>query len=128
MISDRNGKKRYAWVRGIVKDLAVDSNFTFMAKWSAVLFPALILIIAGGGFLIIRRGFKPIREILATVGEITKSGDLSKRINIEREKNKLPGSGNEILIISTVLPWFSAMSIMFISKTTGTFKIGRAHV
>ena len=76
VISDRNGKKRYAWVRGIVKDLAVDSNFTFMAKWSAVLFPALILIIAGGGFLIIRRGFKPIREILATVGEITKSGKM----------------------------------------------------
>ena len=97
VISDRNGKKRYVWVRGIVKDLAVDSNFTFMAKWSAVLFPALILIIAGGGFLIIRRGFKPIREILATVGEITKSGDLSKRINIEREESKLPGSGDEML-------------------------------
>lgn len=97
VISDRNGKKRYAWVRGIVRDLAVDSNFTFMAKWSAVLFPALILIIAGGGFLIIRRGFKPIREILATVGEITKSGDLSKRINIEREESKLPGSGDEML-------------------------------
>lgn len=105
-ILGRSGEKKYAWIRGIVKDLAADSSFTFTAKWSALLLPVLILIIAGGGFLIIRRGFKPLREILVTVGEITKSGDLSKRINVEEEERKSLESGDEMLNLKVT---FNAM-------------------
>ncbi|MDO4545084.1 MAG: hypothetical protein Q4C25_02910, partial [Bacillota bacterium] len=70
------------WVRGVVKDFAQQSSFSFMLRIAAIAFPALVILAALGGYIITRRGFKPVRKILETVEEIGRDGDLSRRIRL----------------------------------------------
>lgn len=83
---DMNG--RDIWVRGIVKDFAESGSVAAMLRIAAVAFPALVIFAALGGYVITRRGFGPVRNILRTVGEISRDGDLSRRIVQDKE----PGS------------------------------------
>ena len=76
------------WIRGVVKNFAEESNFSFMIRLMAVTFPILVLVVTFGGFVIIRRGFLPVRKTIATAEEIRKSGDLSKRIDVGTAKYK----------------------------------------
>lgn len=78
------------WVRGMVKDFAEQSTFSFVLKLAAVAFPALVVAAALGGYIITRRGFRPVRDIITTVEEIRADGDLSRRVDVDREK---AGSG-----------------------------------
>lgn len=71
------------WVRGIVKDFASQGTFSFMIRLSAIAFPALVLLAALGGYLITRRAFRPVRNVLDTVENITKDGDLSRRVDLD---------------------------------------------
>ena len=68
------------WVRGIAKDFAEGGTFFFVIRFAAIAFPALVVLAALGGYLITRRAFKPVRNILQTVDEISADGDLSRRI------------------------------------------------
>jgi len=73
---------RPIWVRGIVKDFAAQSSFSFMLRISAIVFPILVILAAIGGYIITRRAFKPVRKIIETVEEISEDGDLSKRVDL----------------------------------------------
>ena len=75
---DMDGKT--VWVRGIAKDFAEGGTFSFVIRFAAIAFPALVVLAALGGYLITRRAFKPVRNILQTVDEISADGDLSRRI------------------------------------------------
>lgn len=75
---DMDGK--IVWVRGIAKDFAEGGTFSFVIRFAAIAFPALVVLAALGGYLITRRAFKPVRNILKTVDEISADGDLSRRI------------------------------------------------
>lgn len=85
---------RAFWVRGIVKDFAEDSTFSFMLKISVASFPVLLIIAVIGGYVITRRAFRPVREILETVDDISRDGDLSRRISVS--ENEDGGSRDEI--------------------------------
>ena len=84
------------WIRGVVKSFAEESNFSFMIRLTAVVFPILALAAALGGFMIIRRGFLPVRKTIATAEEIRESGDLSKRIDVGTDEYKDAGAGDEL--------------------------------
>lgn len=71
------------WVRGIVKDFAESGTFYFMLRIAAVAFPALVILAALGGYIITRRAFRPVRNILETAEQISRDGDLSRRIMVE---------------------------------------------
>ncbi|MGE4277517.1 MAG: sensor histidine kinase [Lawsonibacter sp.] len=76
------------WVRGVVLE---KSSIASSAVSRAVLvaLPLLIVLAAGGGYLIAGRSLRPIQKISETANEIGRSGDLSKRIELE-------GSGDEL--------------------------------
>lgn len=71
------------WVRGIVKDFAEGGTFSFILKFAAVALPALVVIAALGGYFITRRAFGPVRNIVDTASEISRDGDLSRRIELD---------------------------------------------
>lgn len=68
------------WVRGMVKDFAEQSTFSFVLKLAAIAFPVLVIIAALGGYIITRRAFRPVRDIIRTVEDIREDGDLSRRV------------------------------------------------
>lgn len=71
------------WVRGISKDFAEQSLFAFTSKIAGFALPGLVLVAAFGGFVITRRGLKPLRRVVETAEEITKDGNLSRRIDFK---------------------------------------------
>ncbi len=71
------------WVRGIVKDFAEQSAFSFALRIAAFAFPGLIIIAAAGGYIITRRGFGPVRDMIETAENISRDGDFSRRIETE---------------------------------------------
>lgn len=86
-------ENQFVWVRGIVKDFADRSAFSFVLRMAGIGFPGLVLIAAFGGYIITRRGFRPVRDIIGTVEDIKSDGDLSRRVPIEKEHAE---TGDEI--------------------------------
>ncbi|MBR3787193.1 MAG: HAMP domain-containing histidine kinase [Firmicutes bacterium] len=94
---------KFVWVRGVVKDFAEQSTFTFIMRLAGIAFPGLVIAAALGGYIITRRAFRPVRDIIETVEDITADGDLSRRVRIEEEHvetndeiYKLAGTFNEM--------------------------------
>lgn len=94
---------QFVWVRGIAKDFAEQSAFSFLMRLAIIAFPLIVIVAAFGGYRITRRGFKPVRNIIDTVEEIKTDGDLSRRLYIddnhkesEDEVNKLADVFNEM--------------------------------
>lgn len=77
------------WVRGVVKDFAQNSAFSFMIKIFAVALPTFVILTALGGYIIMKRGFRPVREIIKTAEDISRDGDLSKRIESVRGRDEI---------------------------------------
>lgn len=71
------------WVRGIVKDFAEQSTYSYMVRISVFAFPALLILATLGGYLITRRAFGPVRSMIRTVEEISRDGDLSRRVHLD---------------------------------------------
>lgn len=84
---------RFVWVRGIVKDPSDKSTFSFVQNLAIITLPLLVIIAALGGYVITRRAFRPVREVINTVEEISEDGDLSRRINVHKNNDD---SGDEI--------------------------------
>ena len=71
------------WVRGIVRDFAEEGTFSYVMRFALIAFPAVVVLAALGGYIITRRAFRPVRHIIDTVDEISRDGDLSKRIELK---------------------------------------------
>ena len=78
-------------VRGIVAESvgAISSSAVSRAAWIAL--PLLLLLAAGGGYIVASRSLRPIQQIARTAEEIRVSGDLTKRIPVTSDS----GSGSE---------------------------------
>lgn len=68
------------WIRGIKKHTAGDMAGSFLIRFLLFALPGLILIAAFGGFVITRRAFRPLRDIIRTTDEIRADADVSRRI------------------------------------------------
>lgn len=96
-------ENRFVWVRGIAKDFADQSAFSFLFRLAIIGFPLVVLVAAYGGYRITRRAFKPVRDIIDTVEDIKNDGNLSRRLRAAEEHtktkdevNKLAGEFNEM--------------------------------
>ncbi len=78
----------HIWVRGVVRDFAEQSNFSFMLRLSAVGFPALAALAALGGYIITRRGFRPVRNIIDTAEDIRGCRPFQEDRSWERSEQK----------------------------------------
>lgn len=94
---------QFVWVRGVVKDFAEQGTFAFIFRLALIAFPGLVFVAALGGYVITRRAFRPVRDVVQTVEEIKADGDLSRRVRIEKEHietndeiYKLAGTFNEM--------------------------------
>ena len=76
---------QFVWVRGIVKDFAEQNTFSFVMRLALVAFPGMVILAALGGYIITRRAFRPVRDIIETVEEIKTDGNLSRRVRIDNE-------------------------------------------
>lgn len=68
------------WLRGIMPDDTSTAGGLISYKFYFLLLPLLVILAIIGGWIITRRGFQPIREIIRISDEIQQDADLSRRI------------------------------------------------
>lgn len=76
------------WLRGLL-ELPEDRYGTNnILRVAAVALPLFILLAAAGGYLIVRRSFRPLDQISATASAISEAKDLSRRIGLPPGKDE----------------------------------------
>ena len=70
------------WLRGVLPVSAVGGFPLIAARLAFFILPLLVLLAAGGGYLIARRAFLPIERIIAAADAISEGRDLSARIGL----------------------------------------------
>ncbi|MDD3417352.1 MAG: HAMP domain-containing sensor histidine kinase [Lachnospiraceae bacterium] len=79
----------FLWVRGVLRvDNVVDSTDLFLRLLVCIL-PFMVITIALMGYIIIRRAFRPINEIIKAADKIGEGADLSQRIHLGEGKDEL---------------------------------------
>lgn len=91
-IYDMKCKKEHGlflWIRGVLRvDNVVDSTDLFLRLLICIL-PIMVIVIALMGFMIIRRAFRPINDIIVAAEKIGEGADLSQRIQLGEGKDEL---------------------------------------
>lgn len=80
---------RGLWLRCYMAANAVDSMLDSRKNVLLMIFPALILLAALGGWLIARRAFRPITRIIRTAEGIAGGDDLKKRIALSGARDEI---------------------------------------
>lgn len=96
---DFGGNKLY-WVRGIVNSGQVSQMAKAMLTAAFIICPVLVLLAAGGGWLITKKAFAPVEQIRKAAAEIGQGKDLKKRIHApdaRGELHELAETFNEML-------------------------------
>lgn len=75
------------WLRGFVSEKETKNLLYTVIHISLWFIPALAVLALSGGYLIIRRVFRPVDEIRQMAAEIAASADLSKRIPLNAAEN-----------------------------------------
>lgn len=73
-------KDDQVWIRSMMKQAGHRGTGSFLLRVLMILMPGLILLAGLGGWLITRRAFRPVRDIIRTTNEIRAEADMSKRI------------------------------------------------
>ncbi|MBP3895947.1 MAG: HAMP domain-containing histidine kinase [Mogibacterium sp.] len=81
------GKDMY--IRGMLNNIADDDKFSFTISLAAALIPIILIIAAIGGYAITRGAFAPVRETIKATKEITRDGDLSRRIPQGKSRDEI---------------------------------------
>lgn len=76
-------------VRGIASAASTQSAFSVLHRLTAILLPVLVLISALGGYFLACRAFRPVRQIAETAESISRSGDLTLRIQLPPGKDEI---------------------------------------
>ena len=82
------------WVRGIMEVSEDTLMIRNLMMCSAAAMPVFILLATIGGYLIAKRAFRPLEQIIQTADAINEASDLSARI-------KVPGGNNEFARLAT---------------------------
>lgn len=77
------------WIRGVVLESGNSMRSLGIYRATVIALPILIILAAAGGYLIAKSSLQPIQQINETAEEIGKSGDLSKRIEIDDSGDEL---------------------------------------
>ena len=71
------------WMRGVTSFSEAQTAMSNILKWSASIFPVIIILIAFLGYLLVRKALSPISKMITVAKDINKGQDLTKRINLE---------------------------------------------
>ncbi|MCC9745620.1 HAMP domain-containing histidine kinase, partial [Streptococcus agalactiae] len=83
-ISEKN-----QWLRAIRTVDRLDKQLTELLFSLGIVLPLMLIIITVGGYLILKRAFRPIQEITETAQFITQNEDYTKRIITKNNENEL---------------------------------------
>lgn len=83
------GKGYEVTVRGVLSTSGSERAFSAMLSVALIAFPALIIIAALVGYLLTKRAFKPVKQIVSSAEHINSGNDLSKRIGLEDGKDEI---------------------------------------
>ncbi|PWM40549.1 MAG: HAMP domain-containing protein [Clostridiales bacterium] len=81
------------WIRGVTPDTGFSGPLGTMLLLALIASPFLLLIAAGGGYLITKRAFLPIEHMIGTVRSISGGNDLSRRIGGSGAKDEIARLG-----------------------------------
>ncbi len=76
------------WLRGLLEMPEDRYGTNNILRVAAVALPLFILLAAAGGYLIVRRSFRPLDQISATASAISEAKDLSRRIGLPPGKDE----------------------------------------
>lgn len=68
------------WIRGMMHQSASESKASATLHYLIILLPVFLLLVILGGWVITRRAFQPLRNIIRTTDEIRADRDMSRRI------------------------------------------------
>ncbi|MDO4454314.1 MAG: ATP-binding protein [Eubacteriales bacterium] len=74
------------FIRGIVSVSKEESSLNVTLRLSMILFPLMVLLTAGLGYVFLGHALRPVAKITDTACEIYEKGDLSKRIGLNTKK------------------------------------------
>lgn len=77
------------WIRGLVSTTDRSGLMHTILVLTCTLLPALLLLTVGGGWLIARRAFKPMEDILTAADSISDGDDLTARLNLRRGPSEM---------------------------------------
>lgn len=77
------------WLRAIRTVDRLDKQLTELLFSLGIVLPLMLIIITVGGYLILKRTFRPIQEITETAQFITQNEDYTKRIITKNNENEL---------------------------------------
>ena len=76
------------WVRGLLEVPENPQTLSTLLRMAMVSMPLFILLAALGGYLIVRRAFRPLEHISATADAINEAADLSRRVEVPAGHNE----------------------------------------
>ena len=85
--------QKKVWIRGVTSVTRSVKFIRSLLQYSLYVFPLLIVIIILGGYFIIKKSLKPLKEMMITTHSIQNSLDLSQRI----EENEASDEVNELI-------------------------------
>lgn len=87
------------WIRGVVSNQQSEAQLGKIISVMLLFVPVLAVVAMAGGYFLMQRLLKPLKEIQETAGQIASAKDLRKRIDIQRddEIGKLSGSLNTMM-------------------------------
>lgn len=77
------------WVRSVTSATDTENAFDSLNRLAIIILPLLALIAAVGGYLLINRGFRPVRRITQTAELIGDGSDLTRRIGLPEGKDEI---------------------------------------
>lgn len=77
------------YLRGITSVTRAESSLQVTLRMSLILFPVMVLLMAGMGYFFIGRALRPVAKITSTAREIYEKEDLSKRIGMSAGRDEI---------------------------------------
>ncbi len=94
--SGPGNRKNLIWVRGVMEYGAYVERFTIITRVCLLILPVFAILVAAGGYRIIRRGFAPVASMSSTARSIGETGDLSKRLPVGNGKDEIHQMGHTL--------------------------------
>ena len=82
------------WVRGILPDNTYTKQYQIFVLMSLVGLPLFLVLVAAGGYKIIRHSFAPVKAISQAAKAIGETGDLSQRIPLGEGQDEIHQMGH----------------------------------
>lgn len=95
-----SGKYKNSWVRGVASITGLKLKLSLVSIFLLIISPIMLIVIALGGYTIIKLAFKPVKKISQAAIEIGNNYDLSKRIELDEgddEVHQMAYAFNEML-------------------------------